>query len=832
MMRSLLILVFVFNFSFSNGQVYVSPSGSDKSEGTKERPFATVHMALRKARELRRLNDPSIANGIHIYIDKGVYQFSEPLFIRPEDAGREASPTIIEATSKDVVFSGGIIISGWKKPAVNSKNLPSIAKDKVWVADVPNAGGEPLHFRQLWVNNKKAVRARDRNDDNLDRILSWNHQTEKCWIPKPAVDIANTSGLEMVIHQWWAIANLRVQSAEQKGDSVLLRFHQPESRVQSEHPWPAPWISKETGNSAFYLTNAIQFLDEPGEWYLDKAEGKLYYWPRAGENLATATVTAPFLETLVRMEGTADHPVSYFHFKNISFQHSSWLRPSKQGHVPHQIGMYMLDAYKLKQPGTPDKQTLENQAWVGRPASAVEVSFANHTSFEGCRFEHLASTGLDYKKGVRKNIVKGNLFKDIGGTAILLGPFSEEASEVHLPYNPKDAREIADSNLVSNNLINNVANEDWGCVGIGAGYVQNNTIEHNDISELPYMGISIGWGWTKTPNVMQNNKVVGNKIHRFARQLYDVAGIYTLSAQPGSLISENYIDSAYKAPYAHLPSHWFYLYTDEGSSYITVKDNWTPSQKFLQNANGPGNVWTNNGPGVNEAIKIKAGLQDSHRHLLKEKEILFPSWGIVEERPVVIELLAKDDQLDLRMLNSLLSRYHVDSNAVYHWQNHYVIFDKVQDVSVLKGKIQNAFPDAQVKVYYDPFYEFNRKRCGNAAVAKQWDHVLLTANLVADPGMQKEYMDYHATQFEKWPELSKGFCNAGFQQLLIYRHGRQLMLVISIPKGESLDRLNPKTTENNPKVDQWNAIMKKYQEGIRGTKPGETWIFLKPVKES
>ncbi len=830
MTRTLFILVLVFVSFFAEAQLYVAVNGSDKADGTKEKPFATVHMALRRARELRRLNDASISNGIHIYVDGGVYQFAEPLFIRPEDAGTATSPTFIKALANEKpVFSGGVTISGWKKATGIIKHLPAKAKDNVWVADAPMIAGDVIDFRQLWIDNKKAIRARDKNVDSMYRILSWNRQTEKCWIPKPAADITNAPGLEMVIHQWWAIANLRVKSAEVKGDSVQLSFYQPESKVQSEHPWPAPWISKETGNSAFYLTNAIQFLDEPGEWFLDKTAQKIYYWPRKKEDLTTATVIAPVLETLVKMEGTPDRPVSSVHFKNIAFQHTSWMRPSKLGHVPHQIGMYMLDAYKLKVSGTPDKKTLENQAWVGRPAAAVDAKFASNTSFENCHFEHLASTGLDYEKGAQNTTIRGNLFKDIGGSAILAGLFTDEATEVHIPYNPKDEREVSSAFSISNNLINDVANEDWGCVGIGAGYIRNSTIEHNEIYEVPYMGISFGWGWSRTPNVMKNNKIVGNKIQRFARQLYDVAGIYTLSAQPETLISENVIDSAYKAPYAHLPSHWFYLYTDEGSSYITVKNNWTPSQKYLQNANGPGNQWTNNGPGVSEKIRTAAGLQPAYQHLLREKEILYPSWGIVHEQPVILELIANKVGIDQQKLQSVLEQNKINPDAVYQWQNRYVIFDKVQDVSVVRGKLQNAFPEHQLKVYYDAFYEFNRNHCADTSTAREWDHIILTANLVDNPKLQKEYMDYHATQFQKWPEVSRGFCNADFQRLLLYRSGRQLMLVISIPKGESLDRLNPRTTENNPRVDQWNAVMKKYQEGIEGTKPGETWIFLKKL---
>jgi hypothetical protein len=183
----------------------------------------------------------------------------------------------------------------------------------------------------------------------------------------------------------------------------------------------------------------------------------------------------------------------------------------------------------------------------------------------------------------------------------------------------------------------------------------------------------------------------------------------------------------------------------------------------------------------------------------------------------------------VQKLKNLLQRNNIDTTAIYQWKNHYMIFDKVADVSVMQGRLQNNFPGTQVKVYHDLFYEFNRKHCSDTTTAKEWDHVLLTANLVASEKLQQEYLNYHATQFEKWPEVSKGFCNANFQQLLIYRNGRQLVLVISIPKGESLEKLNPKTTENNPRVDEWNRIMQKYQQGIAGTKEGETWVFLKPL---
>ena len=825
------ILLSLLNVNTSAVEIYVAKNGADTNNGNKEQPLATLHAAIRKARELRRLKDPSTKDGIKIWVGAGIYQLHEPIVLRPEDAGTKSSPTEIFATEK-VVLSGGVRIAGWKKVNGAVPGLPKKSLGKIWVADLPNDGVSDLLFRQLWVNGTKATRAKNYNGEAMGRILSWDKKNQTCRIPLPPnTDLSKIKGMEMLIHQWWAIANLRVKSVKVIGNAAELSFMQPEGRIQSEHPWPAPWISEKTGNSAFYLSNAIQFLDEPGEWFEDLINHKIYYWPKASENMQKAEVIAPALENLLKIDGTIDHPVSFVSFKGISFEHATWLRPSREGHVPHQAGMYMLDAYKLATPGTPDKPSLENQAWVGRPAAAVEVNFANQISFENCRFQHLASTGLDFNKGTSDNLIWGNLFKDIGGSGILVGTFSDEATEVHLPYNPKDKREISTNDRIENNLITDVTNEDWGAVGIGAGHVKGIKIIHNEVSDVSYSGISMGWGWTKTPNAMENNTISANKIHHYGKHMYDVAGIYTLSAQPESFITGNLVDSIYKAPYAHLPDHWFYLYTDEGSSKFTIKNNWTPTEKYLQNANGPGNVWENNGPKVAENIKKNAGLELPFRSMLKEKSS-YSNRGInqAEDKTVVFELIFKDGQLPGKQaLDDFAKENNLLTNAIYKWNNRLVIYTSSLKVESLQQTLKRLNA-TEVKLYDNIFYDFNReKNCGEKPVA-EWDNVILSANLVEEEKMQKEYLDYHKTQFEKWPEISKGFCNAEFQRLSIFKKDRQLMLIISIPNGKKLDDLNPKTTLNNPKVDEWNAIMKKYQEGIAGTKPGEVWVFFKPIE--
>lgn len=606
MMRLVFTGVMLLLFCSVEAQIYVAVNGSDRNDGSIEHPKATLHGALRQAREMRRLKNPAIQGGIHIILKGGTYHLYETVFIRPEDAGTALSPTIIRAAdSEQPILSGGVKVSGWRKIAV--PGLPANAKGKVWIASAPVA-----NFRQLWVGNRKAIRARD----TMRRILSWDHKNEQCQIPL-LKGLQHAKGLEMFIHQWWAIAQLRIKTMDIAGDSARLSFHQPESRIQSEHPWPAPWISAKTGNSAFRLENALQLLDEPGEWFLDTEQQRIIYWPREGEDLTRDEVFVPLLETLVKVEGTIDQPVSHISFKGISFQHTTWLRPSQSGHVPLQAGMYLLDAYKLKPPGTPDKKGLENQAWIGRQPAAVQLAFVSYTRFEDCSFSHLAATGLDYIKGTDRDGINGNVFTDIGGTAIQAGTFSDEAFETHLPYHPSDERILCRNLLINNNFITNCGNEDWGCTGISAGYVQGISILHNELSDLPYSGICLGWGWTKTINAMRNNRIHANLVHHYAKHMYDVAGIYTLSAQPGSEISENAVHTVLKAPFAHDPDHWFYLYLDEGSAYFTVKDNWTEGDKFLKNANGPGNTWMNNGPQVSDSIRAKAGLEPAYKHLNK-----------------------------------------------------------------------------------------------------------------------------------------------------------------------------------------------------------------------
>lgn len=602
-------------------EVWVSPDGDDNNAGTVEAPFASVDQAQRHARELRRLGKTDTQAPVNIILKDGIYPLLQSLLVRPEDAGTHASPTIFRAAEgARPVLSGGIQVKGWRLADVTTDGLAEAARGRVWVAEAPRVGPRRVEFRDLWVNGQRADRARNAYGEEMNEILVWDRDQREAWIPAPAGDWSGELGpLEMVVHQMWAIAMMRVKSMEIVGDRARLTFHEPESRLQFEKPWPFVWIRGEGNDSPYYLTNSLRLLTRPGEWFQDPESGHVYYWPIDGEAMEDAQVIAPHLDTLVRVHGTEERPVEHVHFQGIGFVHTTWMRPTHAGHVPLQAGFYLLDAYSL-QPnrGTPENERLENQAWVGRKPAAVVAEGLHNARFEGCSFEHLASAGLDLVRGCSEIEIVGNRFRDIGGNGLVIGNFQEDGIETHLSYDPMDLSAVVREVRVSNNLLTDIANTDWGCVGIITGFVRDVTIEHNEISDISYTGISLGWGWLSKVSVMQNNHVRANHIHHFGKHVYDTAAIYTLSAQPDSTITGNHLHTIYRPSYVHDPHHWSYIYLDEGSDFFTIEDNWTEGVKFSTNRNGENNVWRRTGPHADPAIRQSAGLQADYRYLLNQ----------------------------------------------------------------------------------------------------------------------------------------------------------------------------------------------------------------------
>ena len=484
-------------------------------------PGESIHDAVRQAREWRRTNAARCAYGIEIRLKAGRYRMEEPLFLRPEDSGWEKS--FLKICSEE-----GAVICG----------DPRQQHTQVW----PKEG--------------------------MERMLAFDVATRTITIPTPPKSVLDSlkshlspltshlSPLEMVVHQRWAIAILRVKEMKVQGDKTVVSFMEPESRLEFEHPWPQPVIGGEKGNSSFLLRTTEQ---------------------RDG------------IEQLVVIDGA-----NYVTFDNITFANTCWNRPLHKGHVTLQGGFPLMDAYKLATPGLPWDSELENQAWVERPVSAITVRNAHHVTFDRVVFEGLAATALDFVDNISDCRVQGCTFGNIGGTAIMGGSFAESPREVHRPYTDLASR--CQRLTIERNFIVDAATEDWGAVAIGLGYVRDCTISNNYVNRVNYSGICVGWGWTPLDTGMKNNRIIGNSVKGYARQLYDAGGIYTLSNQPGSVISDNKISAPYPAPYA-TNNRGFRIYLDARTDGFTIENNTTEGRSIRRDEIG------DNHPGPNIIFK-------------------------------------------------------------------------------------------------------------------------------------------------------------------------------------------------------------------------------------
>ena len=565
---------------------YVAVNGSDSNFGTEQQPFAT----LEKARDAVRAKiESGLKTDVLVLVRGGTYRLSKPLVFGSNDSGTPGHSIVYAAfPGEKPVLSGGASITDWQPH-----------RDGIWKASAPQL------FRQLYVNGVRAVRARTPNAPNT-YSLNWNVKDKT--ISVPAGQIANWNNfqqVEMVVSLMWAEAILRLDSFTTNGDTADLVVQNPERDMVFLRPYPA-----KLPDQAYHFENAYEFLDAPGEWYLDTRVKTLYYKPRKGEDMTKTEVIAPAIETLLRVEGTLEKPVHDLCFRSLAFEHSNWTRASKSGMLNMQAGLFNT------------KVEPNNKQWCARSPAAVYVAAADRVTFERDAFRHIGAAGIDFYFGTHGCAVVGNVFDDISGNAIQLAQFNEGDRESHVPYQPADPRDICSDDSIRNNYITRVGQDYYGCVAIACGYPRKLTVEHNEIAEVPYTGISVGWGWFHGPNVMRGNRIRYNRIHHFMSRLWDGGAIYTLSPQFDSEIAFNHI-------YDYVKPHWLtdniilqMIYLDEGSDYLAVHDNLVEvlredaSRSRIVNLNQPGqhNVIRDNGL-QSETIRFNAGLEPTYQDI-------------------------------------------------------------------------------------------------------------------------------------------------------------------------------------------------------------------------
>lgn len=583
-----------------NGPLYVAPDGSDGDPGTLARPVRT----LSRARDLVRTRNGSMTSDVTVYLRGGTYPLTSTVSFSNADSGSNGFYVkYLAYPGERPLLTGGQPITGWKVFDA-SRNIYSV-------------GNVTARFRQLYVNGAKAIRARSPNlgpngAANFNRLSGLDRSAHNLQVASSSVSSWNNpTNVEMHLMVSWTDNVLRLAAYTISGGTAHLKLQSPEDAILYDRIYPQLGVTASGEGHCFYFENALEFLDQPGEWYLDETANVLYYKPLLGEDMTKATVVAPMVETLVSVDGSStSQQAGYLWFQGLTFAHTTYLRPSLHGFLNQQAGLHNLTTADGKLAG------------VGKPAAGVAVTNANHVRFERNLFTQMAATALDLVSGTHDDVVIGNVFADIGGSGISVGKFAaSETADFEIPYDPADPGEICTNDTIQNNYVNNVATEIQGACGIVAGYPRYIAIEHNEVTAANYTGISVGFGWTTSPNAMSDNKINYNNVHHVLNVLGDGAAIYTLSNQgPASEMQYNYVHDFSQSPWADYRIGGLFL--DEGTSGYTVAHNvFVNAPTIVLNTTETTNTLSDNS-GASPSTIAAAGIEPAY---LDIKDLTLPA---------------------------------------------------------------------------------------------------------------------------------------------------------------------------------------------------------------
>lgn len=549
---------------------YVSPGGDDQNPGTEALPFRT----LERARDAVRGINADMTGDIAVWLRGGTYQLAETLKLDERDGGTNGFDVAYRAYPGETpVVSGGRFIEGW---TLHNAGM------NIYKAEA----GDDLETRQLYVNGERAVRARSESGlpgHVLYRTTSATHPYRdpsglvKLGHKTTWTDMAtwgNPQDIELVYKAIWTNPRVGVQSITIGGDGLAaIEMKQPgyfyatnKGATSAQTPW--------------YVENAYELLDEEGEWYLDRTTDTFYYKPRAGEDMSSAEVVAPVLETLLQLEGAGlDEPVEHIRFEGLHFRHATWLRPNtSSGHSDAQNNVIRERFTVGGSPSFDDYPKYPE--WIDGQAAVVLRTAARHIEFERNVFSQLGHIGILMLRGSQHNLVRGNTFVDISAQGVQIGGDDYDRGVPDLFY-PDDERKLLRNNDVLHNYFEQVAVEYRSAAAIGASYPVDTNIENNTMVDLPYSGIHAGWGWSYIggPNQGQTgsvpsadppptggNSIRFNRIENVMQELVDGGAIYTLGRQSStSYITDNYIYGQ--------RNEYGAIYPDEGSNLYAIRDN-------------------------------------------------------------------------------------------------------------------------------------------------------------------------------------------------------------------------------------------------------------------
>jgi len=503
----------------SAADFYVSPAGNDSAQGTFADPFATLGRAKLAVRKLKQTKREHIL----VYLRGGRYELTETEVFGIQDSGSKKQTITYAAYPQETpVLSAGKEVLGWQKPSRNIPGLPAAAKGNVMVASVSHAFGTLFDEQGIIPRAKSETFFTDEGSNK-----------SKVRIPaKSFKDWSKPSEMEVVVrpHHAWIVNILPVRKLNAAG-----RFAT--TTVDSTYPMTPLHFLRETPNC--WVENAIEELDQPGEWVLSRSENKLYYWPRNDSK-----VYAPVLNEIVRVEGKVDLqgakdlPVKNLAFRGLTFKHGRRYQIS-----PNDAGLQ------------------HDWDFFDKDNALFRLRATQRCRVEDCHFLHSGSGAIRVDLHGIKNRLIGNHIEHLGGGGILL-----------CGYGP-GTKDVSHSNLVYNNHVHHVGQIYWHSPGIFVWQSGNNRIANNLVHHTNYTGVIIsgcmteffkkgGRELTKTirwseiggrqnaPRTLEearpflhtkNNLIEANEIHHAMQKLGDGNGIYIRGAGAGNMIKRNYV---------------------------------------------------------------------------------------------------------------------------------------------------------------------------------------------------------------------------------------------------------------------------------------------------
>ncbi len=527
---------------FGRHTFFVATNGNDAWSGkllTPQRdgsdgPLATIPKALAAARALRA-GQGSQSDAATIMVRGGEFFLTTPLTIKPEDSNLK----LLAYSKERPVISGGRRVTGWQPVTIAGRQL--------WVAELPDTREGKWIFRELWVNGERRVRARHPNKGYLsiealpDKAADWTKGHTRFQFKGADLKAwPSVTNAEVIAMSRWVESRLPVTSVDESAHMVNFGKRS---------------VFELQKDDLYYIEGVFEVLDTPGEWYLDVANGKLFYLPLPGEKPDQIEAIAPVLAQLIRFEGKPETGlfVEQIEFRGLTFAHTEW-NLARVGDTKDRSDW----------PAPTSEVGGFSQAAIGVPA-AVWGEGVRGSVFEDCRFVHLGSYALELARGCQSNRVSRCELTDLGAGGIKIGETAIRTNAV----------EQARDNEVSDCRIHGGGKLYQSAIGVWIGQSPNNRITHNAIYDFYYTGISIGWTWGYGPALASNNLVAFNHVHHIGAMSYgdgpvlsDMAGIYMLGKQPGTRVVNNLWHDMAATKYGG----WG-IYTDEGSSGILIESN-------------------------------------------------------------------------------------------------------------------------------------------------------------------------------------------------------------------------------------------------------------------